>query len=357
VTPLRLAAVALVVPAWLALGPRPGSPPDAPPPADTTARPLAPPPPELVQRQRGVALGMFAEDISFSYRPLLAEIVAVGANAVALVIPYYQTDGGADDLALHTRFSPTLSLVADTVRAARRDDLDVMLFPIVRLSSPRPGEWRGTLAPRDRSRWFHAYGEALGELAAIAAVTGAKRLVVGSELSTLDGAGDLDRWRPIVERVRAIFGGKLVYSANWDHYREAALYELVDEEGISGYFNLRDASAPADDAALEAGWRRVRRELEAWHAGRTRPMLLTELGYRSRTGATASPWDESAGGTPNVDEQRRAFAAFRRAWIGNAALDGVYIWNWYGFGGAGTVGYTPRGKPAEVEIRLLLGGL
>ena len=60
---------------------------------------------------------------------------------------------------------------------------------------------------------------------------------------------------------------------------------------------------------------------------------------------------------PNPDEQRRAFAAFRRAWSGNAVLDGVYIWNWYGFGGGGTVGYTPRGKPAEVEVRLLLNGL
>ena len=95
----------------------------------------------------------------------------------------------------HTRFSPTLALVADTVRVARRDDLDVMLFPIIRLSAPKPGEWRGTLAPRDRNRWFRNYGEALGELAAIAAVTGAKRMVVGSELSTLDGPGDVERWR------------------------------------------------------------------------------------------------------------------------------------------------------------------
>ncbi len=101
----------------------------------------------------------------------------------------------------------------------------------------------------------------------------------------------------------------------------------------------------------------MRRELETWHAGRVRPMLFTELGYRSRTGASAAPWDETSGGTPNLDEQRRAFAAFRRAWSGAASLDGLYIWNWYGFGGPGSVGYTPRGKPAEVEVRLLLGAL
>jgi hypothetical protein len=167
----------------------------------------------------------------------------------------------------------------------------------------------------------------------------------------------LPRWRPVVERVRGVFAGKLVYSANWDHYRQAALFDLVDEEGVTGYFNLREPSAPADDATLEAGWRRVRRQLEAWHAGRPHPFVFTELGYRSRAGATAAPWDEGPGGNPDPDEQRRGFAAFRRAWTGSAILDGVYIWNWYGYGGPATTSYTPRGKPAEAEVRALLESL
>jgi hypothetical protein len=308
--------------------------------------------------EKGVALGMFAEDVSFSYAPLLAEIVALGATHVALVVPFYQTDGASDDLALHTRYSPTLATVAETIRAANRDRLEVTLCPIVRLASPRAGEWRGTLAPRDRDLWFRHYGELLGQLAAVGAMTGAKRLVVGSELSTLDAAPeDIERWRAIVERVRALFPGGLVYSANWDHYRDARLYDLVDEEGISAYFGLRDAAAPVDDATLETGWRRARAEIEGWRIGRTRPLVFTELGYRSRAGATAAPWDENAGGTPDLEEQRRGFAAFRRVWTGAATLDGIYVWNWYGYGGPDTVGYTPRGKPAEAEVRALLRDL
>jgi hypothetical protein len=316
---------------------------------------LPPPPEPPAERERGVALGLFAEDVSFSYGPLLAEIVALGATHVALVVPLYQTDGASAELGLDTRFSPTLETVAETARAAKRDGLEVTIFPIVRLSAPRGGEWRGTLAPRDRNAWFQSYGDKLGDLAGVAAMTGAKRLVVGSELSTLDG--DLDRWRPVIEKVRAVFGGKLVYSANWDHYKKAALFDLVDEEGISGYFNLRDAKDPDDDATAEAGWRRVRQEIEAWRSGRSAPFIFTELGYRSRAGATVAPWDEGPGGKPDPDEQRRGFAAFRRAWTGSAALDGVYIWNWYGYGGPGTTSYTPRGKPAETEVRALLESL
>jgi len=348
---LAAAAAALALAALNSPPPRPHAP-------GTAALPpvgVPPPPAPPAERERGVALGLFAEDVSFSYAPLLAEIVALGATHVALVVPLYQTDGSSVELGLDTRFSPTLETVAETARAAKRDGLEVTIFPIVRLSAPRAGEWRGTLAPRDRDAWFRSYGDKLGDLAGVAAMTGAKRLVVGSELSTLDG--DLDRWRPVIEKVRAVFPGKLVYSANWDHYKNAPLFDLVDEDGISGYFNLRDAKAPDDDATAEAGWRRVRQELEAWRVGRSAPFIFTELGYRSRAGATAAPWDEGPGGVPDPDEQRRGFAAFRRAWTGSPALDGVYIWNWYGYGGPGTTSYTPRGKPAESEVRALLESL
>jgi len=309
-------------------------------------------PAEPRARQRGVALGLFAEDVSFSYGPLLAEIVALGATHIALIVPVYQTDATTHDIGLHTRYSPTLGALADVSRAAKRDGLQVMIFPIVRLSAAGPGQWRGTLAPRDRDAWFKRYGDLLGELGAIASVTGAVRLAVGSELSSLED--DLDHWRPVIERARSVFGGKLVYSANWDHYRSTALFDLVDEEGISAYFNLREATASTDDAVLDAGWRRARREIEAWRAGRTHPFVFTELGYRSRAGTTAAPWDEGTPGAPDPDEQRRAFAAFRRVWTGSTVLEGVYVWNWYGYGGPSTTGYTPRGKPAELEVRQLL---
>ena len=304
-------------------------------------------------KQRGVALGMFAEDVGFSYTPLLREIAALGATHVSLVVPIYQTDGRSADLHLHTRFSPTLELVADTVRAARREHLEVTLFPIVRLLHPKDGEWRGTLAPRDRRRWFDAYAEVLGDIAAVGAQTGATRLAVGSELSSLDD--DLGHWKPLVERIRAVFPGKLLYSANWDHYRQAGLFDLVDEDGVVAYFPLREsAKVDLTDGGLEAAWRRHKQELLDWHAGREHPLILTELGYRSRAGSTIAPWDESGGGTPEPNEQRRAFAAFRRAWSGERRLGGVYVWNWYGWGGQHSTGYTPRGKPAEGEVKELL---
>ena len=108
-------------------------------------------------KQRGVSLGLFAEDVSFDYAPLLQEIAEIGASHVALVVPIYQEHAGSTRLGLHTRLSPSLSGTAEAVRAARRAGLEVMLFPIVRLSAPRSDrEWRGTRAPRGWTRGSRA---------------------------------------------------------------------------------------------------------------------------------------------------------------------------------------------------------
>ena len=331
----------------------------APPPAPAAPAPGRPPPvivPET-RKQRGVSLGLFAEDISFDYSPLLKEIVALGATHVQLVVPLYQEHGGSTVLGLHTRFSPSLSATAEAIRAARRLGLDVLLFPIVRLARPRrDGEWRGTLKPADRDAWFRSYTEVLGDLAALATMTGISRLAIGSELSSLDG--DLPRWKSLLEKISAIFPGTLVYSANWDHYQDAKLLDLVDEAGVVAYFELRRKGGASDVASLERRWRELRTEIEKWRAGRRQPFVLTEVGYRSRKDATATPWDETSGGEPDLEEQRRGFEAFRRAWASAPApFAGFYIWNWYGYGGPGTTSYTPRGKPAADEIKRLLEAL
>jgi hypothetical protein len=361
-------------------GPRPGPPPPRPFPQPEAAatdagtglrgpRLSGPPRAATVEpKQRGVSLGLFAEDVSFDYGPLLKEIAELGATHVSLVVPVYQEHGGSTRLSLHTRLSPSLSATAEAIRAARRVGLEVMLFPIVRLSAPRSDrEWRGTLAPDDLDAWFASYLEVLGDLAAVAGLTGAARLAIGSELSSLDG--EVARWTKVIERIRAVFPGTLVYSANWDHYRAARLLDLVDEAGIVAYFELRSRFGATTVEALERRWGELRAEIDGWRAQRKQPFVFTELGYRSRAGASAAPWDESSGGEPDLEEQRRAFEAFRRVWTAGATradasasppgraawpLAGLYIWNWYGWGGPGSISYTPRGKPAAEEVRRIL---
>ncbi len=312
--------------------------------------------PAVVAPVRGVALGLFAEDAGWSYRPLLAEIAAAGADHVELVVPWYQADASSTEIVDHPRFTPPAEAIVAAVRDARAAGLAVTLFPIVRLSAPRtPDEWRGTLAPRDRAAWWRSYRARLVELARLAAREHVAVLSVGSELSTLDG--DRARWAPLVAEVRRVFHGRLTYSGNWDHFQKVALYDLVDELGLCGYFPLADraeaARRPATVEELVRAWRDLRDELERFARKLGRPLLFTELGYLSQRGAAAWPWDEGAREPVDLEEQRRAYQAFRRVWQDAPpdAFAGVYFWNWYGWGGPTSRGYTPRNKPALDELR------
>jgi Glycoside Hydrolase Family 113 len=310
--------------------------------------------------ERGVSLGLFAEDPGWSYRALLDEIAALGADHVELVVAWYQDDVAATEIGKHPRFTAPDEAVRRAVRDAHAAGLRVLLFPIVRLRVQHgPNEWRGTLAPRDRGAWFASYRARLLELARMATREGVEALSVGSELSTLD----VERapWEALVRDVRRVFRGTLVYSGNWDHFRDVAVYDVVDRIGLCGYFPLAEARDAEVHAVrvneLARAWRKLRDELTAFARAHARPIVFTEIGYLSQRGASAWPWDEGARKDVDLDEQRRAYEAFRRVWMDAPAelLAGVYFWNWYGWGGVTSRGYTPRGKPAAQEIRAFYG--
>jgi hypothetical protein len=343
-------AVALVIGAGCRdRTPRPGPAPHAA--SQPASLPVAaPPPPPTAEMWRGVSLGLFGEDPDWSYDGLLAEIQALGATHVELVVPWYQRDVAATDIHPHTRFSPPDRTVLRTLRQAHARGLKVLLFPIVRLEDPGPkGDWRGTLKPRDVDAWFRSYERWLLALAALAQREGVAALSVGSELSTLDV--DRPRWAALVERVRAAYRGVLTYSGNWDHYRDVKIYDLVDVLGVCGYFALGGGRGPSDVPTLTAAWQRQRRELEEWQRRLGKPFVFTELGYLSQKGTHAWPWREGADEPVDLDEQRRCYEAFARTWGGAASLQGVFFWNWYGWGGARSKGYPPRNKPAAHVIR------
>ena len=295
-------------------------------------------------RMQGVAIGMWGDrDQSMA----LSEIAALGADHVSLVVAWSQRDVRSVTLA------PSPSTVSDehlraTLRAARAAGLRVLLFPIVDLEIKGRGAWRGTLAPADVDAWWRSYETFILHYAAIAADEGAELLAVGSELGSTETWRD--RWFHLIYSVKKRYRGKLVYSANWDHYRAVSFWERVDYLGATAYNELTTKN-DASIAELEAGWRRVRDELVAFAATVGRPLVLTEVGCPSRDGGAVHPWDYTLGTPIDLEEQRRAYAAFVAAWKDELRLAGLFIWEWSGPGGPTDGGYTPRGKPAEKVLR------
>ena len=299
--------------------------------------------------QRGVALGLFAEDPGFSYLPLLREIRATGASHVSVIVPYYQHDVRSIRMGPHPRFTPSTATTRRVLRQARRLGLGVFLFPILRLEyAVTPQEWRGSLRPRDPETWWQSYRTLLLDMARLARDHEAEMLCVGSELGSLDT--DPTPWEPLIRRVREVYRGKLVYSANWDHYDKVRIWHLVDLAGLSAYYQLTDPAETPTLHRLTHAWREVRTRISRWRVRTGKPLLFTEIGYHSQRGTSAWPWDESAEKPVSLKEQADCYSAFIRVWDGVPYVEGVYFWNWFGFGGPKSREYCPRGKAAAARI-------
>jgi hypothetical protein len=266
---------------------------------------------------------------------------------VALVVLWYQRDVRSNRIRRTKKTAPD-SLVRAIIAHAHKRKLEVLLFPILNLEVTRPGQWRGTVNPKSRDRWWISYEDFILHYARIAAKAGTWGLLIGSELGSTEGWRA--RWYHLISAVERRYRGTLVYSANWDHYQQVSFWRRLSFVGVTGYFSLTKKS-DAPQAELTAAWKRARDRLVRYARSRKKPLWITEIGYQSRDGAAVRPWDYGASGTVDIEEQRRCWYAFRKAWQGNRHLGGLFVWDWHGRGGHRDKGYTPRGKPAGALLR------
>lgn len=306
---------------------------------------------------RGVALGLWDvpadKDATELVRPRLAEIAALGADHVEIVVHWRQKDVRASKLAPDAAVTIPDARLREVLREAARQNLQVLLFPIVDVEVRAKGAWRGTLAPKDVDAWWKSYEAFVLHYAALAAEEKVALFSIGSELGSTEAWRD--RWYHLISRVEKRYAGPLVYSANWDHYREVSFWTRVDYVGINAYHELTSDS-DASEKELTAAWVKERDVLVAFATKQGKPLLITEIGYPSLDGAAVHPWDYTSTAKVDLEEQRRCYQAFADAWANEATLAGVFFWVWYGDGGKQDRGYTPRGKPAEKVVRAWFGG-
>lgn len=310
--------------------------------------------------ERGVALGLFASDPRWDYGPLLDEVRDLGATHVLLAVVWTQRTVGSARLHRQRGASADDDVIVRTLQQAKARGLSATLFPIVRLEQHAPDEWRGRIEPRAGvDAWFASYRDYILTMAGLARQGGAARLSVGSELVSLEHHDA--RWRALIADARARFPGRVLYSANWDHFTRVPFWDAVDDVGVTGYFELAANERLPTNEELARAWREPLASLRALKAATGKPLIVTEVGYPSMVGAARSPWDETRRAAVDLEGQARLIDAFCRAFRGpvgavdagdvaEGGLDGFYVWNWFGFGGPADTSYTPRNKPGAAAL-------
>ena len=290
---------------------------------------------------------------SETYGPLLKEIAELGANTVLLSVSGYMEHATTQSIYIDARKVPAPEDFKAIIRLARDLGLQTVVMPIVLLRNPRGSEWRGVIEPPDWDDWWEQYTEFVFYFADIAREAPADALIVGSELVSTEKS--TARWVKLIEAVRPRFyGGKLGYSANWDHYRPVEFWDQLDFIGMTSYFTLADKKEPTIEEIVKK-WEPIRRDILAWQRRIGKPILLTEVGWCSQEGAAMAPWNyyqNQKATSAALEEQRRLYEAFLRAWANTPELLGVIWWEWAATdGGTDDYGYSPKHKPAEQVLR------
>lgn len=299
---------------------------------------------------------------SSSFQQSMRNLKATGATSVALIVPYYQSNIYSNDIGPGYN-TPTDASLISAIQYAHSIGLSVMLK--VHLD-PYDGSWRAHINSSDRGAWFANYGDRLVHLAAIASEQRVELFSLGTELVSMASSQinptNTQNWRSLIQRVRAVYGGPLTYGANstnnntdtfQNEKRYIDFWSSLDYAGLSVYYTI--STGDNSVASLMSSWDYWNKnDLQAFAQTIGKPLLFSEVGYRSVSGAHYAPWDWGRGGSVDLTEQANDYEALFQYWNAYGYLRGVYLWDWNtdpNAGGSNSTDYTPQHKPAEQVMR------
>jgi hypothetical protein len=260
----------------------------------------------------------------------------------------YQESLSSSIIEIDSALTPSMPSLRAAALRASSVGLAVALKPHVDV---RNGARRGSIDPDDPERWFDSYRNVILPLADFAESVGAMHFVVGTELGGI--LRHEEQWTRTISLVRSRFSGTIIYAASWDEASVVPFWNDVDIVGIDAYFPVAHRTQ-AGRFELLAGWQVWLNRLEQLHRKTGKPIVCTEIGYRSLDGAGMAPYDFKIAGSADINEQADLYWAALEA-LGSADwIAGLYWWNVRPGGPLDRLNtdYTPLGKPAEEELRL-----
>ena len=294
--------------------------------------------------QRGAVLGLYYKEPRLDYHRQVDRVAASGAEWLTLLVTNLVDKVDSSEVEFDKARTAVPERFLETADYARKKGLRLALLPIVLIRHAGDDDWRGTLAPKDVGKFWLSYNRFLMHWADLARQARVELFYVGSELCSLERSQEA--WERIIANARGRFGGWLTYSVNWDHYEVPRFWPLLDQVGMTAYFELTEDKDASFEELVQA-WKRVRKDLAKAAKDLDRPLVLTELGYPSQNGANTAPWNYYlAKEDIDLQEQADCFRAFAKVMATAPFLRGAYIFDFFEEGGPKDHTYAVWNKPA-----------
>ncbi|WP_420388387.1 glycoside hydrolase family 113 [Roseivirga sp.] len=266
--------------------------------------------------------------------------------------------------------------IRQTTRVARQYGIHTILKPHIWLRDSQ-GKWRGEIrmeSEEDWKAWFQSYEEFILHYAQLAEEESIEMLCIGTELHRTCVEREQD-WRNLIRKIREVYSGGLTYAANFaDEYEEVAFWDELDYIGIQGYFPVVETEEPTIQEVKE-GWSKHLKTLEKFSARYKKPILFTEIGYKSTSDAGIEPWQwpqrlgrEERAEIYSEETQAVLYRGMFESLADQPFIAGFHLWKWYPpvpesaeiqrrrrDDGAYNVDFTPQGKAAEQVMKEWFG--
>ena len=232
--------------------------------------------------------------------------------------------------------------------------IKIMLKPHIWLSNMDNGKWRSDIkmeTEHDWNTWFENYSQVIVKYAALAEELKLEQFCIGTELETTVYEKP-EKWKALIKSIKSNYTGKLTYAANWNHEFEVVpFWNELDYIGIQAYFPISTMDNPTL-VDLENNWRKHLKKIESVSYKYNKPILFTEIGYKSIQGTSKKPWEWN--GIKNIyskiskKEQLLSYQAFFNTIWTEPWFHGVHIWDWQGQGvsDGNNTNFTIEGKPS-----------
>jgi len=302
--------------------------------------------------QRGLSYSAWSNDdfSSSESDESLSLLIETGTEWIALCFSWIQSNTTSHDIHLSSSGTPTPESLKHAITTAHKLGLKVMLKPMVEAIEreeilPYP-VWRGEIQPSNE--WFESYSTFINFFAEFAEQNDVELFSVGCEYKAT--TGEKDQWEKINSGVRERYSGPITYSADWTNYQNIEWWDSVDYVGIDAYFPLSILKYDPTFNELKNAWTNYADEIETWLSTVNKPVIFTEIGYRSGDGTNACPSNYWSDMPVDLQEQRDCYeAAFQTLW-NRSWFYGFYWWTWIHDpteGGAADSGHSPQNKPAQ----------
>ncbi len=270
----------------------------------------------------------------------------LGTEWVSLVVTWYQDSPHIPNLAPSLDSTPSDSAVIYVINRIHSLNMKVSLK--LHLDC-RNGEWRGYIQPDSEGVWFRNYLAFLKHYLQLANSFGVEEFVIGTELEGTTRNYERE-WRMMIDTVRRYYSGRILYSANWNRYQtDLSFWDALDFVGISAFFPLTDRPDPSLEDLSNAWEYRWLPEISSFQRRVGKPIIFSEIGYRSVDGCNIRPWDWQMRGEVDTTEQKGCYEAALFTFFYLPWFEGIYFWNWLtdpAQGGPNCTDYTPNNKPA-----------